>query len=276
LLRKPVVAGIYYQGNLLALRNQIKSLFKHSEGPGVEPSLSDKKLERSYGMILPHAGYMASGPVAAWGMVEAAKMGTPDTIVLLGPSHTGLGMPVSVWDDGDWETPFGSVAIDKDLARQFLKEYDYAEANYEAHTDEHSIEIHLPLLQYVFGRDIKILPIAMMDQRKKTAMEIGSVIRKLKEEKNILFIASTDLNHYEPEAETREKDEEVISHILEQNIERMYGSISEMDISMCGFGPVAAVLEGKMGQPEMLKHSTSGVMTGDYSHVVGYVSMIVK
>jgi len=274
--RQPIVAGVFYQGNAMALTEQVQSLFTHREGPEKEPVVKDQRIQESFGLIMPHAGYMASGPVAAWGLVEAAKKGRPDSIVILGPSHTGTGMPVSVWDKGTWVTPFGTVDIDEALASQFLDQYDYASANYDAHKNEHSIEIQLPLLQYVYGRDIKVLPIAMMDQRRQTAMEIGRVFAALKEKKRILFIASTDLNHYESEEITRQKDEEVISHICSSNVERLYSSITEHDISMCGFGPVSALLSADLGKARMIKHSTSGVMTGDYSHVVGYVAAILE
>src|SRR6056297_1897700 len=274
--RQPIVSGVFYQGNTMALTEQIKSLFNHPEGPGQEPVVKAQPIQESFGLIMPHAGYMASGPVAAWGLTEAAKKGRPESIVILGPSHTGTGMPVSVWDKGVWITPFGDVEIDEDLANYFIDTYEYASVNYDAHFNEHSIEIQLPLLQYVYGRDIKILPIAMMDQRRQTAEEIGQVFAQMKDKKKILFIASTDLNHYESEEITRQKDEEVMTHILSSNVERLYSSITEHDISMCGFGPVSALLTSGLGKTRVINHSTSGVMTGDYSHVVGYLAAILE
>ncbi len=274
--RQPIVSGVFYQGNAIALTEQIENLFKHPQGPEKVPERPKGELKKSIGLILPHAGYMASGPTAAWGILEASKKGNPETIVIIGPSHTGTGMPVSVWDKGVWVTPFGTVSIDEELASFFLDNYDYADQNYDAHLNEHSIEIQLPLLQYVYGRDIKIVPIAMMDQRKETAFEIGKVFNSMKDEKKILFIASSDLNHYESEEITQKKDKEVISHIMASNIDRLYSSITELDISMCGFGPVSALLSSGLGMPRFIKHSTSGIMTGDYTHVVGYFSAIIE
>jgi AmmeMemoRadiSam system protein B len=273
--RNPIVAGIFYKGNMIALSEQIKNLFLHPDGPHSEPELNDIEIEKSFGMILPHAGYMASGITAASALYEAAKKGIPETMVIVGPNHTGIGAPVSVWDKGNWVTPFGTVSIDEELAAYFLKHYDYASSDYDAHMNEHSIEIQLPLLQYVYGRDIKILPIAMMDQRKKTAIEIGEVFSHMKNQKKCIFIASTDLNHYEPEDITRKKDEEVITHILSSSVNRLYDSLTEHHISMCGFGPVTTLLTADLGTPRYVKHSTSGNMNGDYSHVVGYFSGII-
>jgi AmmeMemoRadiSam system protein B len=273
--RKPIVAGIFYKGNMIALSEQIKELFLSKEGPGSEPETKKEQIEKSFGLIMPHAGYMASGTTAAMALHEAAPKGVPETIVIVGPNHTGIGAPVSVWDKGSWVTPFGTALIDEELATSFLKAYPYASSDYDAHMNEHSIEIHLPMLQYVYGRDIKILPIALMDQRQKTAVEIGEVFSRLKEEKNCLFIASTDLNHYEPEEVTRRKDEEVITHILSSSVNRLYDSLTEHNISMCGFGPVTTLLAAELGTPRYIKHSTSGSMNGDYSHVVGYFSGII-
>jgi len=275
LIRKPAVSGIFYQDNSLGLRNQIEQIFSHNQGPGVIPAVPEHNLTKSYGLILPHAGYIYSGPVAAWGMQEAAKKGIPETVIIIGPSHTGMGMPVSVWDKGSWETPFGEVQVDEELAFEFLKNYDYANSNYNAHLGEHSIEVHLPLLQFTLGNSFKILPISMMDQRKQTAEEIAGVFSKIKDMKKCIFIASTDLNHYETENITQKKDKEVIDAILNTNIERMYSVITEKNISMCGFGPVASLLKAKLGNPLLLKHLTSGQVSGDLSHVVGYSSFLI-
>lgn len=273
--RKPVVAGIFYQDNVLTLRNQIEKLFLNPLGPGELPEFPQQTLLKSFGLILPHAGYVYSGSVAAWGIREAAKKGKPETVVLLGPCHTGMGKPVSVWDRGAWETPFGNIEIDTELATQLLARYEYASPNYEAHFGEHSLEVNLPLLQFIYGRDFKILPIAMMDQRKSTAKELGAHFAFLKNYKPILFIASTDLNHYESEALTRSKDQEVLDAILQQNVDHLYSALTDKNISMCGFGPVAALLSADMGTPILLKHATSGEVSGDFHHVVGYASVVM-
>lgn len=274
--RKPAVSGIFYQGNIMTLRTQIESLFLNSKGPGVLPGISDKVLENSYGLILPHASYTYSGPVAAWGINEAAKRGKPETIILIGPSHTGLGMPVSVWESGQWETPFGLVEVDSELAKKFLSIYDYASPNYDAHINEHSLEVQIPLFQFIFGRTFKILPITMMDQRKQTALEISRAFQSIKDEKPILFVASSDLNHYESQEETEKKDSEVINAILSSDVDNLYRVISEKDISMCGFGPVSSLLKAGLGSSKLLKHLTSGEISGDFSHVVGYASFAIE
>ena len=274
--QKPVVSGVFYQDNLIALRNQIEKLFLGPIGPGQLPDFPTKPLQKSLGAVLPHAGYVYSGSVSAWGIWELAKRGKPETIVLIGPSHTGMGKPISIWNKGSWETPFGQVEVDEKLADLLLSRYNYASGDFEGHMGEHSLEVNLPMLQYIYGKDFRILPVSMMDQRKQTALDLGNQFSFLKTLKPLLIIASTDLNHYESESVTRSKDQEVIDAILSMNVERLYSVISEQSITMCGFGPAATLMSSGEWKPKLLKHATSGEITGDYQRVVGYVSMLFE
>jgi len=272
--RKPAVSGIFYASNLVKLREQIQKLFLHVEGPGKIPEPVHEPLKNSVGVMLPHAGYVCSGPIAADGLAQVSQHGVPSTIVLLGPSHTGMGKPVSVWDRGEWQTPFGTVQVDHELSQKFLDLYDYARVNYDAHVGEHSLEVQLPLLQFVYGQDFRILPIAMMDQRKETAREMASVFQELKKDRPLLFVASSDMNHYQAEQETLEKDDHVLQAVLEMDVEKMYAAISEYEVSMCGFGPVATLLLSGLGTPRLVKHVTSAKTCTDQRHVVGYASVV--
>ena len=274
--RKPVVSGVFYSDNLLALRSQIEKLFLSPIGPGQLADLPTKSIQKSFGLVLPHAGYVYSGSVSAWGILELSKRGKPETVVLIGPSHTGMGKPISIWNRGSWETPFGNIEIDTELADLLLSRYDYASGDFEGHMGEHSLEVNLPMLQYIYGRDFRILPVAMMDQRKGTALELGEQFAYLKTLKPLLIIASTDLNHYESESVTQKKDQEVIDAIVSMDVERLYSVISEQHISMCGFGPTAALMSSGDWNPKLLKHATSGEISGDYQRVVGYVSMLFE
>ncbi len=274
--RKPVVSGVFYSDNLLALRSQIEKLFLSPIGPGQLADLPTKSIQKSFGLVLPHAGYVYSGSVSAWGILELSKRGKPETVVLIGPSHTGMGKPISIWNRGSWETPFGNIEIDTELADLLLSRYDYASGDFEGHMGEHSLEVNLPMLQYIYGRDFRILPVAMMDQRKGTALELGEQFAYLRTLKPLLIIASTDLNHYESESVTQKKDQEVIDAIVSMDVERLYSVISEQHISMCGFGPTAALMSSGDWNPKLLKHATSGEISGDYQRVVGYVSMLFE
>jgi len=274
--RKPVVSGVFYSDNLLALRSQIEKLFLSPIGPGQLADLPTKSIQKSFGLVLPHAGYVYSGSISAWGILELSRRGKPETVVLIGPSHTGMGKPISIWNRGSWETPFGNIEIDTELADLLLSRYDYASGDFEGHMGEHSLEVNLPMLQYIYGRDFRILPVAMMDQRKGTALELGEQFAYLRTLKPLLIIASTDLNHYESESVTQKKDQEVIDAIVSMDVERLYSVISEQHISMCGFGPTAALMSSGDWNPKLLKHATSGEISGDYQRVVGYVSMLFE
>ncbi len=274
MIRNPIVSDVFYPSQPPKLIETIRGLFTHQLGPGAVPPLNKKKLDKSIGLVLPHAGYMYSGPVAAWGLSEVMKIGTPESVMLIGPSHTGMGKPISIWDKGSWKTPLGELQIHRTLAQRILSTYEYAQPDFNAHINEHSLEVQLPLLQFCFGTDFSIIPIAMMDQRKNTAQEMGHVIHAISETQPLLIIASSDLNHYEPHDRTIMKDQEIIDSILTEDIDGLYAAITEDQISMCGFGAVAALMEARIGTPKLLQHASSGDSGGDFSHVVGYASLI--
>ncbi|MEA3485242.1 MAG: AmmeMemoRadiSam system protein B, partial [Candidatus Aerophobetes bacterium] len=111
IVRRPTVAGSFYEGTEEGLRRQIEGCYTHPLGPGKLPRLSLKKEGNILGLISPHAGYMYSGPVAVWGFYEAVQEEIPEVVVVLGPNHRGFGAPVAVMPRGEWETPLGKVEI---------------------------------------------------------------------------------------------------------------------------------------------------------------------
>jgi hypothetical protein len=151
-----------------------------------------------------------------------------------------------------------------------------------AHRFEHSIEVQIPFLQYRFEDKFRILPICLGLQDSETSVEVGQEVAKhaRKLGRNIVFIASSDFNHYEPQEITREKDKILIDAILEMDIEKFYKRIVENNATICGYGPIAAMLEAskEMGanSAELLKYTTSGDVSGDYSSVVGYAAIVVN
>ena len=149
-LRYPAVAGSWYAGTPDGLNLQIQHLFTHKLGPGSLPSLKKDGPRNFVGLIVPHAGYMASGPVAAHAYYDLAFDGKPDVIVIFGPNHTGLGSAISLMNEGAWRTPLGDVQIDTETANQILQNSDIIDIDERAHIREHSIEMQLPFLQYLW------------------------------------------------------------------------------------------------------------------------------
>ena len=274
-IRRPVVSGTFYAGTAGELKEQIEWCYKHELGPGTIPRVNSRGLREIVAIVVPHAGYYYSGPVAAHAYKELAEDGVFDTAVILGPNHTGYGDPVSLWAEGDWRSPLGEVEIDKDLARRLLG--DVIEADEIAHIHEHSIEVQLPWLQYLYGK-VRIVPITMLAQDIETARIVGKSIGQAGD--NLIVIASSDLTHYEPQSVAMEKDSSVIEAIIALDEEELYERCERLGCTMCGYGPVAAAIvaakEMKGKTASLLKYATSGDTSGDFSRVVGYGSIVIK
>ena len=273
--RKPVVSGTFYAGTPEELREQIEWCYKHELGPGVLPQVNEAGLREIVALVAPHAGYAYSGPVAAHAYKELAEDGVVDTAVILGPNHTGYGCPVSVWTGGSWETPLGEVRIDEEFAHKILGEVIGADG--AAHLYEHSIEVQLPWLQYLYG-EVKIVPVTMLAQDIETARTVGKAISRAGD--NTIIVASSDFTHYEPHSVAAEKDKSMIEAIINLDEEMLYKRREALSCTMCGYGPVAAAIvaakEMKAKRADLLKYASSGDTTGDFSAVVGYGSIAIR
>lgn len=285
MIRKPAVAGIFYKSNPDYLKKQIEWCFKHPIGPGKIPEMGSKREIK--GVIAPHAGYAYSGPVAAHSYSRIVEDGFPDTFVIIAPNHTGLGSSVSAMIQGEWETPLGNVEIDEQFAEKLVKDTLIIDADASAHIHEHSLEVQLPFLQY-FSKcpntscsvDFKIVPVSMWMQDMETSTEIGKSIKKTTEAlgRDVVVIASSDMTHYKPQSIAKKDDTRVIDAIKIMDEKLMIKRIMDLNVTMCGYGPVAAamVASKELGaeNAEILKYATSGDITGDMSAVVGYASAV--
>ena len=281
MIRKPAVAGTFYSEDRKSLENQIEKCFLHPLGPGKIPNLSSKREGKILGLISPHAGYVYSGPVAAWGFYEVIQDKIPDTVVILGPNHRGFGAPIALASEEEWETPLGKVSIDGSLANELLKiAPSIVQRDNEAHRREHSLEVQIPFLQYGYGEAFKILPICMIDQSGESSRKLGEALSQIVKEKNILIVASTDLTHYQPQQTAEREDKTIIEAILSLDYRNLGKLTSKYYFSMCGPGPVMSMLVATSlagaKKVRLLKHATSGDITGDYRAVVGYTSLVVE
>ena len=274
--RLPAVAGAFYPASKESLLREIERCFLHPLGPGRLPEKPGGGTLPPF-LIAPHAGYMYSGPVAAHSYLQLGGRAAPETVVVLGPNHYGVGTPVSVYPEGEWVTPLGTVKIDSELALKLADISDIFSLDEISHTKEHSVEVQLPFLQYVLGEGFKFLPISVLDQGMATCIEVGKALAEAAEKRRLLLVASSDFTHYEPEESAREKDYMALERIRRLDIKGLYETIQRYSISMCGYGPVAAVLEAARrlgaGEAEVLKYATSGDVTGDRDAVVGYAAV---
>ena len=276
-IRRPTVAGQFYEADAEELRAQIKSCFLHKLGPQKLPKISQHIHPRSIvGLICPHAGYMYSGPVAASAFYELAQDGKPDTVVLLGPNHTGYGSALSMMREGVWQTPLGKVEIDTALADQIRQETSVIEVDDLAHRYEHSIEVQLPFLQFLYGDTFKIVPICFLMQDYESAVEVGGALEEALDATNTVVIASSDMTHYEPAKKASEKDQAALKAVTDLDAKRFYDTVESLNITACGYAPITALItyaNGVCAKAQLLNYHSSGDITGDYSSVVGYAAV---
>jgi AmmeMemoRadiSam system protein B len=276
-IRRPTQAGAFYAGSQQSLREQIESCFRHELGPGSLPKVADKKLQNIVGLVCPHAGYMYSGPVAAHGYDRLAQDGKPDIVVILGPNHTGNGSALAAMREGAWRTPLGDVEIDTKTADSITHASSIIDVDDSAHAFEHSVEVQLPFLQYLYGSSFKFVPICFLMQDLESSREVGSALAKALIAKNAVIIASTDMTHYEPQRSAEKKDKAAIEAVLKLDEAQLYSTVEGFSISMCGPGPTMALVAAAKAlgarKAELLCYKTSGDITGDCSAVVGYASI---
>lgn len=280
MIRQPAVAGYFYESDKDSLKKRITWCYAHKLGPGQIPGeIGDKR--SLYALISPHAGYVYSGPVAAHSYHKLAEDGIPETVIILCPNHTGMGSGLATMTEGSWLTPLGDVEIDGELARALVQNYPLLDDDPSAHIKEHSCEVQLPFLQEI-SPDFKLVPICMMMQDLQTAQELGHAIAETaaRLERDVVVIASTDFTHYQPHDVAKAQDEKVLEFIASLDEEGMVREIQKSNITMCGYGPVAAAITASkaMGArvADILKYATSGEASGDYSSVVGYGSAVFR
>jgi AmmeMemoRadiSam system protein B len=266
--RPPAVAGSFYEASPERLRAQVEACFAEN------PKTAGR--ERFVGAVVPHAGLMYSGHVAA-AFYAVAEL--PKRFIILCPNHTGIGHFAAINREGDWRTPLGSVPVDTALADVLLSKTRLLGDDWKAHAREHSLEVQLPFLQQLVG-DFTFVPICLAAPNYAFCEEIGNAIAEVIQNQPVGILASSDLNHYEDQQVTLRKDQQAIDQVLALDPQSLWRVVEEEDISMCGFIPTTTMLIAakKLGarNARLIKHATSGDINGDYSHVVGYAAIIVN
>ncbi len=265
MIREPVVAGKFYPDDPETLRKtiQVKSMEVETKYP-------------AKGVVSPHAGYFYSGEVAAkvYSYIEI-----PETVLILGPNHNGLGSFYSLSGAEYWKTPLGEIPVNRELTDMIIKYSPFIQIDDTSHMYEHSIEVQLPFLQY-HKDNFSIVPISIMGYEYKEIMILAKGITNAIREydKDVLIVASTDFSHYVPLEEAKKLDQIAIDQILAINPEALWNKVKEKRISMCGVAPATMMLEivkDKVKQAKLLKYTTSGDASGDFNTVVGYAGIIL-
>lgn len=270
MIREPVVAGQFYPEKEEDLKNMIRYCIDHEYGPGNNPKTSNDKI---YGIICPHAGYVYSGPTACHSY-KAISSQNPELAVIIGPNHFGVGKDAATMIDSQWQTPLGMISIDSESAKQVAEISEFIEIDEYSHSQDHSLEVQIPMLQEMLSNEFQILPIILRAQDMKTAMDVGNAVYEIAKRKNAIIVASSDFTHYEENSFAHQQDKALIEPILEMNVERFYQVLYERRVTACGYGAMASAMIAckKMGatKGELLSYATSGDVSGDTESVVGY------
>ncbi len=276
--RKARFAGSWYAGDPTNLLQNLKKHFL--QGPKEDPrEISPKQVVSVIAIVVPHAGHMYSGTVAAYAYLEAYQKSAPQTVVLVGPDHYGAtSQPISIFNQGEWETPLGNLPIDHQLANKIITEL-HTDPDPQGHMFEHSLEIQLPFIKYCWP-NVKILPIMLAEQTLNTSIKLGDVLGKTLDPKTHLLIATTDFSHYITAELAREKDHTILELLPAKNPSEIYNTIARTKTTLCGYGPLTATIRYSTFYPEaevkVLHYANSGDVSGDYNHVVAYTAISIE
>jgi AmmeMemoRadiSam system protein B/AmmeMemoRadiSam system protein A len=269
MVRKPVVAGAFYPADSSELSSTIEWYLKQAN---VEVK------EEILGVVSPHAGYPYSGQTAAF-VYSALKDEKKELVILLGPSHRYYVKGFSICDKGKWETPLGAVSIDEDFASKLKSHSELIINEPQAHSEEHSLEVQLPFLQKTL-KDFKIVPIVFNIEEPSTlGILVDALTAELKNRKNWVIVASSDLYHggnYNTARNVTDKVDEYIKKLDYEGLLEYDGKMRNSGAcAACGCSAIAVLLRvmKNLGvtEAELLESTTSGDVTGEKSgYVVGY------
>jgi AmmeMemoRadiSam system protein B len=267
-IHKPAVSGLFYPGNSSQLKIMMDDFLK--------PSLKNAENIAPLGIIVPHAGYIYSGQCAA-DAYSHLKGHEYDTAIILGPAHRVWYPGASVFNNGEFETPLGNLTVDEELAQSLISIEDGADFRPEVFKGEHSIEVHLPFLKYLFP-EIKVVPVLLGDMPADSLENFSSRLSSVMAEsdKKILLIASTDFSHFYPQNKAEEMDHAGKNYILENDPEGLLRASFQEETSLCGIYPVYVTLKTLTNfKVNFISYRHSGQVSGDNSSVVGYMSFVL-
>ena len=231
--RPPAVAGSFYPAQQEELKATLKQLFNNA--------VPSKNIQNVIAVICPHAGYVFSGEVAASAFNQIDPTKDYENIFVIGSSHHIAFEGASIYSQGNFITPLGTVKVNTGLADQLIKNKDVFSNRTDAHEREHSIEVQLPFLQYRLKKDFKIVPIILGAQSPETCQRIAHALRPFLNTKN-LFVISSDFSHYPTYTDAKNVDKATADAILTNSPENLIRSmvmyekkgISNLATCLCG------------------------------------------
>lgn len=262
-VRNAAVAGYFYPGNAEKIASEARRLVPAA---GTRTALA---------VVSPHAGWKYSGALAGQLFSTVA---VPRRVIVLCPNHTGQGARAALWNRGIWRLPGMEIPIDEPMCARLLQEGRLLEPDREAHEEEHAIEVLLPLL-HAAQPQLRITPAVLALRRFDECVELGhAVARAVRAEGGgALIVASSDMSHFLPDAETRAIDRLAIEPMERLDPDGLFDAVERNQITMCGHIPatVAMVAARELGgrSAELLGYATSADAGGGAERVVGYAAV---
>jgi MEMO1 family protein len=269
--RPPAVAGTFYDATGAELAKQLERCFLDARGPGELPVRHRAAARTLRAGVVPHAGYDFSGAIAAHLYARVAAQRPPETVLILGVDHQGLGAG-PVLSDRAWVTPLGPMEVDHDLVNALRR--GPVRVDEEAQAEEHSIEVQLPFLEYVLPHP-HFVALQVRFDRIDRLVEIGRVVAEAIRGRDVLLLASTDFSHYVPARIAERLDRLAIDAILQRDARTLYDTVERNDISMCGIAPTTVMLAALADEPleaRLLRWGHSGEAQ-PMREVVGYAAI---
>lgn len=270
-VRQTAVAGAFYPASAAALAGELERCF------GERPAGARSPKQAAIAAVLPHAGYVYSGRVAA---AVCARIEVPERVVVLCPNHTGIGPALSVWPSGHWVSPVGDIPVDEALVSALCAECPCLVADQSAHVREHAIEVVLPFL-YRCQPKLRVVAIVVGTHDFDTLAGLGDALARVvvQSSEPVLLVASSDMNHFEDHETTLRKDELALEPLRRLDAEGLLKVCRDMRVSMCGVGPVAAVVVAARAlgaqEAKVVEHCTSAPVSGDRDRCVGYAGAVL-
>lgn len=272
-VRPAALAGTWYEANPKSLARAVDGYIDRA----VFPNLPGEVIA----LIAPHAGHIYSGPVAGYTFAAARGL-TPDLVAVISPMHHPYSQPLLTTAHGAYLTPLGEIPVDLHAVSELntrLYEKLGLKLTPIANDPEHSLEIELPFLQRTVKSAFHLLPVMLRDQTPAVAQEVGAALAETLRGKNALLVASTDLSHFYSQATANKLDATMLDQVAAFSPEGIYNVEESGQGEACGIGALTAVLWAARAlgadTVKVLKHATSGDVTGDFTRVVGYGAAVV-
>jgi AmmeMemoRadiSam system protein B len=272
-VRPSPIAGMWYEGNPKKLTQAVDRYLDQAELPELPGEV--------IAIIAPHAGHKYSGPVAGYAFA-AVRGQNFNLVAVLSPMHQPYYEPLLTTAHEAYATPLGEVPVEKDVLADLdnrLRPVLGEGLTPVAYDQEHSLEIELPFLQRALAGQFKLLPVMVRSQSAKVSQQLGMALAETLRGKEALIVASTDLSHFYTQKEAVGFDTEMLRRIESFSPEDVFCAEKEELGFACGLGALTAVLWAAKAlggdTVKVLRHATSGDVTGDFSSVVGYGAAVV-